>query len=1431
MTANALDTPTAQSAAGTQPLYDFLSPADQRAFPLASLHPQAQALLSKPLPADLPEPYRSTLSQKLAKALPNLTPEAVLRRRMGNERKFGAPPETPSGMLSAHATAANQRQVMAMNQAEYDAKPLYARIGRQGMEGVAEAAPSSNMTSANGPAIEGTPEPKGFLERGARLAGNVGTFAAETAALAPVLGPLAPGAVVAMQRGTPAERAIGGVTMTAAGVGSGLMGRAVEKVVGSAFGKGAASTIAKKATGAVIGAGTFGIYEPSVRGAVEGKPTSGTDMARSSLDLLAVNAISSLFHGKPSPAAQSDATESAPAETRPETPVAGVRPVGPGGTGEKPPVPDAAGQNLGTPANRRFGQPLAVFRGATPTEAYKALKQHYIDSGQSERDAGDKALVNVAAARTIERNLTPPPGGTPDHFRAAEPATTELQGALRSIRDSGAPVTLKVGDQALHNVQFMPELTRVYPWSDQQIRTTVVDGAGRMYPVAFPNHESLTAATERPNAADALDRQRLIAPQQQRIDALQRAIANDPGSREVPKQQRRLSALQAEVAEIDRKRDAAKALEARAAAAPQDKQSARWLRRAATMRAELEGQAPKQSTPVERSPATAAPAAEYRIPQASDTGKVLDEQRPETPEPAPTSTPAAPPAATAPSDASPGAAEGTGRGSPADAKVVRAQSIHMMPNEFQPRDGVNEHGVNPERLQTHLEQHQGYNAEKMAEKPVTTWTDKAGEVGPKDRTYVLDGHHRLHIAQHTWERQGDQWVSTGVSDRDVAHVEVHGPLAEAQAHVASSADMPSRPEDLLRDERGSTRIFTDLASSLRSVFRRSPAKNAEVNYNEKGQLDIPADATADEIRRGIEWANARIARVQGNTARALLVDLRDRLNEKLGLASHVPPEALGKFTDAIKKMDRMRGQQEEMYTAERGKRIGRAKAVARTTSGEAGFKAELHELGGQLPKMAFESVRGQMKQPEIDALFDAVKRSARLSDWEKITARDALRNMLRPEGATLPTEGELGLLGHVFGDEFVNAVLSKHPQPTQLQRAGRLALQLPMALKLVGHLTAPGIQGGTMVWSKPAEWMAANVKMVKAFTGEDNAQGVHRAIEADPDFGLYLRSGGRWNRLGEVGGREEYTSGKETEKLPVVGRVFRASNRGFTTWGNSFRFTIWKNVVDGMRAAGDDPMAPSESKFAQTRGEGGSQRTATKAEDAARYINNFTGSGELPKSMESRGDLLRSLLFGPRLLAGHIRQLTPSIYMQSDPYVRREAITAAVRFAAGVSSALLLASVGGAKVATDPNDPDFLKIKAGNTHIDPSAGTVQYVRMGLLLGQWLTGNKDSKSNQTMLDTLLRFGQGKLTPNASLAADVLRGKTFVGDELTPANVADELFSPMVAKDVYALMKEYGMRGLLAAPLPVFGIPTHTYEPHAGGGAPHGPARPHGPRRPR
>lgn len=212
----------------------------------------------------------------------------------------------------------------------------------------------------------------------------------------------------------------------------------------------------------------------------------------------------------------------------------------------------------------------------------------------------------------------------------------------------------------------------------------------------------------------------------------------------------------------------------------------------------------------------------------------------------------------------------------------------------------------------------------------------------------------------------------------------------------------------------------------------------------------------------------------------------------------------------------------------------------------------------------------------------------------------------------------------------------------------------------------------------------------------------------------------------------------------------------------------------------------------------------------ARAVNTNTGTsgiGDLERS-KSAMFALNEGLFAPRFNLSRIKTYTqvldPRNYQNVPKSFRLEALKSLLGVVSTGVAMGQLAKFGGAEVVTDPSSSDFLKIKIGNTRIDPFRGLQQYpvAVMKTMIPQMfgggystspITGRTSDLSNpkfggQSRLSVLEKFAQNKAAPIPAMIMDWMSGTQYDGTPYSLKQSLAEHITPIVIQDLMDLYKE-------------------------------------------
>lgn len=514
-------------------------------------------------------------------------------------------------------------------------------------------------------------------------------------------------------------------------------------------------------------------------------------------------------------------------------------------------------------------------------------------------------------------------------------------------------------------------------------------------------------------------------------------------------------------------------------------------------------------------------------------------------------------------------------------------------------------------------------------------------------------------------------------------------------------------------------------------------------------------------------------------------------------------ELVSKLTNALKEAEPIRGTQEELYSKARSQSLAKMMSARERMAGEKGFFQELGALKGQLPKVQYESIRTQFDQPSVDRLFNMVKETKYLDDWEKINAQVGLAKILGEKGGGVPTKGETEKLYQVFGKEFTETLLSKRSMFSRLGDLTMQAYNLPRSFMAgIGDLSGTLMQNALFAYRHPITTAGNFVQQLKFFASEKAYKMSGEEIASRPTYDLMKKAKLSLTETGPlISQREEQFMSSLAEKIPGLGRVVRATGRAYTGFLNRMRADVFDQLVNTQKSLGgkiDDPV------FLKSAGE---------------FINTSTGRGSLGQ-LERIAPVLGQGFFSARKLVATIQTLNPLYYINAHPVVRREALLTMLSFLGGATAITQLSKLAGAEVGDDPTSTDFGKIKFGNTRFN-LYGPYQQIAV-LMARLWkgyatssttgkkmMLGNESNPYSPTRLDLLTRYFESKEHPTLSLIFSALRGTNNIGQPFNAPTETLNRFIPMVLADGYDLYKEHGSQGLLGLIPGILGIPVQTY----------------------
>jgi hypothetical protein len=479
--------------------------------------------------------------------------------------------------------------------------------------------------------------------------------------------------------------------------------------------------------------------------------------------------------------------------------------------------------------------------------------------------------------------------------------------------------------------------------------------------------------------------------------------------------------------------------------------------------------------------------------------------------------------------------------------------------------------------------------------------------------------------------------------------------------------------------------------------------------------------------------------------------------------------------------------------AEKGVRIGAYEEQLGRATGLKGSLEATAALKGEYtrPKYEFTTKLPEPTPEELTTHIDNIANAIRDLDvptWEKPTMFDALQKIMLKE---VPQPAQIDKIERYLSPELANTLREIGKSIPQKAFDTTIdAMNGSRSLLTSFDISALGRQGLLGLLRHPTEIPSAVKNTVKALFSEKQAGLIDDMIKNDPlikeagkngwDIGLTVRGGKNY-------GEENFMS-RLAEKIPGI----KQSERSYVTGLNYIRYKTFKQGYELLSKVG-----ATESDFSEL----------------ARLTRVITGRGDLPSLFKGSSPVLNAMLFSPKLLFSRLQ--FPTLLFSPSKLVRGEAWMTLRNFLAFGTGVLGLAKAAGAKIGTDPRAADFGKIKIGDTQLDIWTGYIQYARF---LAQLTTGQKVTQGGNAVeanrLETIARFLQSKTSPAAGLLVDLLRGETYMGEDIYKAeNVPSQIYTrlaPLAIQDLISALNEEGFpNGLIA--LPGFtGVGVVTYE---------------------
>lgn len=396
---------------------------------------------------------------------------------------------------------------------------------------------------------------------------------------------------------------------------------------------------------------------------------------------------------------------------------------------------------------------------------------------------------------------------------------------------------------------------------------------------------------------------------------------------------------------------------------------------------------------------------------------------------------------------------------------------------------------------------------------------------------------------------------------------------------------------------------------------------------------------------------------------------------------------------------------------------------------------------------------------------------------------------------------DLGRAKDAYNKKLIESRLNRQSVPRKAVRYAGEIINTSRAIKTSFDVSAVLRQGGWLGMSHPYQLSARNLsRMFEAMKSERGQHRINAEIMSRPNAAKYIRDGLLTDDSGSLSKMEEAYMSRWAKHIPGVA----ASERAYTTFLNMQRADAFDLLTSKLSRNG----------------------VATLAEEKiiSNYIKVATGRGDMGK-LAGAAVPLSTVFFAPRYVLSRFQLLTgqPLWKMTGEGSwrVRRLIAKEYGRSLTGVAVVLGLGIAAGATVETDPRSSDFMKLKFGNTRVDPMMGLSQAT---VLLSREISGRRmDARRRLIPIRGKVPYGQpnsfdiaasflrSKLSPFLASTVNVATGKDVVGNPATIGTEAKAFFVPLSFGDVADAMKEEGVpKDIAIALAAIFGMNVQNYD---------------------
>ena len=334
------------------------------------------------------------------------------------------------------------------------------------------------------------------------------------------------------------------------------------------------------------------------------------------------------------------------------------------------------------------------------------------------------------------------------------------------------------------------------------------------------------------------------------------------------------------------------------------------------------------------------------------------------------------------------------------------------------------------------------------------------------------------------------------------------------------------------------------------------------------------------------------------------------------------------------------------------------------------------------------------------------------------------------------------------------------------------------------------LSGHPKIWGRTA--VSSISDFVKTLGNKKADDALMATVLSDP---LYMT--GEYEKAKIIDRVEEQFPTTLPGRLPIVGRLFKASDVAFKNSGIRIRTELYKTLRDVKVARGIE-------------------MTTEQVKGLGKVINSMAARGDLGRF---ENPILRLMMWAPKMLKADLDIMTAhqfSNITKADKKIALDNLAKIILATAIIEGLVTLNDED--KTEFNPLSSDFLALKFGDTRIKFLRGISGIITLmaRMLLGKYksaTTGDiKDYGSDfgqTSRFDALTNFFINKAPPATRSVIDITRGRDFKGDPPTLSSVLIQAGVPISVQNVIELTNNPSVDASFGVIADFFGFSSNTF----------------------